>query len=57
VTGKGKLTYAQALESEKTEKDRAEYLFCKALRKHILLKIQFSELGSFNYLHDYTYSV
>ncbi|KAI8883275.1 hypothetical protein K501DRAFT_272811 [Backusella circina FSU 941] len=44
VTGKKKLTYAQALESEKVEKDRAEYLFCKALRKHILLKIQFKTI-------------
>ncbi|KAG2193757.1 hypothetical protein INT47_005038 [Mucor saturninus] len=41
ATGRQNLTYEQALESEKTEHDRAEYKFCQALRISILNRIKF----------------
>lgn len=41
ATGKQNLTYEQALESEKTEHDRAEFKFCQALRINILNRIKF----------------
>ncbi|KAI8639433.1 hypothetical protein BD408DRAFT_392367 [Parasitella parasitica] len=43
-TGRTNLTYEQALESEKNEHDRAEYLFPEVLRKSILNKVQFQTL-------------
>ncbi|KAG2231014.1 ATP-utilizing chromatin assembly and remodelling N-terminal-domain-containing protein [Thamnidium elegans] len=41
ATGRQHLTYEQALESEKTEHDRAEFKFCQPLRIHILNRIKF----------------
>lgn len=41
ATGKMNLTYEQALESERSEHDRAEFKFCQALRVHILNRIKF----------------
>lgn len=44
ATGKKNLTYEQALESERSEHDRAEFKFCQALRVHILNRIKFRTL-------------
>ncbi|KAI9475445.1 MAG: ATP-utilizing chromatin assembly and remodelling N-terminal-domain-containing protein [Benjaminiella poitrasii] len=60
ATGRKNLTYKQALESEKSEHDkRMEYLFCKALRKCILERVQFQTKrlddlvdDTFNYFED-----
>ncbi|KAI8993270.1 ATP-utilizing chromatin assembly and remodelling N-terminal-domain-containing protein [Pilobolus umbonatus] len=41
VTGRQNLTYEQALESERGEVNRVEYRFSEALRKDMLLRIQF----------------
>ncbi|RCH97679.1 hypothetical protein CU098_002438, partial [Rhizopus stolonifer] len=41
ATGRKNLTYEQALESERTEHDRAEYKLCYALRKQMLHRVQF----------------
>ncbi|KAI8977536.1 ATP-utilizing chromatin assembly and remodelling N-terminal-domain-containing protein [Mycotypha africana] len=45
VTGKKDLTYEQALESEKLERDRAEFKFCQPIRREILNKVQFRKLA------------
>lgn len=42
VTGRGGLTYEQALESEgRDDRNRVEFRFCETLRRRILLRVQF----------------
>lgn len=50
ATGRQNLTYEQALESEKTEHDRAEFKFCQPLRIHILNRIKFRKYSSLFFL-------
>ncbi|ORX45123.1 hypothetical protein DM01DRAFT_1340205 [Hesseltinella vesiculosa] len=45
MTGRQKLTYSQALESEVGEKARVEYQLCPTLRKRLLAHVQFKTMS------------